>query len=171
MAMTNQLIDYNPIWIARFELEAALLKPVFSNDLLAIHHIGSTAIPGMLAKPEIDLLIVLKSESNFQSYFHAIESFGYRARPDANFSFGHWYFSKDIGGMRTHKMHLCSIAHPNVTEQIAFRDYLIQHPDQAQKYCRLKLELAASNTNGMLEYLNGKAPFISETLRLAKSGQ
>lgn len=109
----------------------------------------------------------MKSNSDFQSYFASLEQLGYRYRDDAPFSFGHWYFSKDTSGKRTHKLHLCSCSHRTVQEQILFRDYLIKNPERAAQYRELKLSLAASNTKGMLEYLEGKAPFIQETLRLA----
>ncbi|RYZ87259.1 MAG: GrpB family protein [Proteobacteria bacterium] len=169
MAITNQLNEYDPIWSVRFQSEVELLKPVFGRDLLEIHHVGSTAIPGMLAKPEIDILVVLHAGADLQSYLRQLEPHGYRSRPDANFSSGHLYFSKDVDGRRTHKLHLCLSTHPNVVEQLAFRDFLIRNPRRSELYRQLKLQLAASNTQGMSEYLEGKAPFIRETLELSKA--
>lgn len=167
MALTNHLEEFNPNWAQQFQSESKILRPLFGVDLIAIHHVGSTSIPGMVAKPEIDILIELKSSSDFQSFFSPLEALGYRYRDDAPFSFGHWYFSKDIAGKRTHKLHLCSSSHRTVNEQILFRDYLINNPESSAQYRDLKLKLAASNTKGMLEYLDGKAPFVQEILRLA----
>jgi len=167
MALTNQFEEFNPAWAEQFRTESEVLKPLFGENLIGIHHVGSTSIPGMIAKPEIDILVELKPDSDFQSYFAQIEQLGYRYRTDAPFSFGHWYFSKNTGGRRTHKLHLCSSEHRTVREQILFRDYLIKHPERAAMYRNLKINLAASNTKGMLEYLEGKAPFVHETLSLA----
>ena len=165
MALTNHFEAFSLNWAQQFRSESALLQPLFSEDVVAIHHVGSTAIPGMIAKPEIDILVELKSSSDFESYFPALEKLGYRYRDDAPFSFGHWFFSKDTNGKRTHKLHLCSSSHRTVKEQILFRDYLIQNPERAAQYRELKLGLANSNTKGMLEYLEGKAPFIQEILQ------
>ncbi|MGZ3781262.1 MAG: GrpB family protein [Pseudobdellovibrionaceae bacterium] len=167
MALTNQLEEFNPDWAKQFQSESDLLKPLFGENLMALHHVGSTSIPGMIAKPEIDILVELKSDCDFQSYFSLLKQLGYRYRDDAPFSFGHWYFSKDIEGRRTHKLHLCSCDHRTVKEQIMFRDYLIKNPARAAAYGELKLKLAASNPSSMLEYLAGKTPFVLETLRLA----
>ncbi len=171
MALTNQLEEFNPEWVNQFRSESDLLRSIFNEDLLGIYHVGSTAIPGMIAKPEIDILVVLKPEADFQSYFASLELQSYRYRADAPFPPGHWYFSKDINGRRTHKLHLFSSEHRTVEEQIIFRDYLIKNPSRAKMYRELKLNLAASNTKGMLEYLEGKSPFVRETLRLAGSIQ
>lgn len=168
MALTNKLEEFNLKWAKSFLLESQSLAPIFGADLVAIHHVGSTSIPGMIAKPEIDILVVLKPDSNFPSYFKLIETVGYRFRNEVDFGFGHWYFSKDVNGQRTHKLHLCSIEHPNVQEQLGFRDYLIEHPEKANSYRQLKMRLETTNVGGMREYLDGKAPFIQEVLRLTK---
>lgn len=168
MALTNNLEEFNLKWATSFLLESQNLAPIFGVDLVAIHHVGSTSIPGMIAKPEIDILVVLAPGSNFPNYIKLVETAGYRFRHDVDFGFGHWYFSKDLNGQRTHKLHLCSTQHPNVQEQLGFRDYLIRHPEKADSYRQLKMHLESSNLGGMREYLDGKAPFIQEILKLAK---
>jgi GrpB-like predicted nucleotidyltransferase (UPF0157 family) len=171
MALTSALENYNPIWPDLFELEKKSLTPLFKGELVEIHHVGSTAVPGMTAKPEIVILIILRSSTNFKLYFPAIESVGYRFRGEMPGAPGHWYFSKDQQGKRTHKLHLCGPDHSSVTEKIVFRDYLISNPDRAKAYAILKADLEKNNKSGMLEYLEKKTPFILETLRLAKGIQ
>jgi len=97
MALTSQLAEYNPQWPSFFDAEKARLIPIFGNELEAIHHVGSTAIEGMLAKPEIDILVVLKESAALESYFSKIEGLGYRNRGEEPGAPGHWYFSKDRG--------------------------------------------------------------------------
>jgi GrpB-like predicted nucleotidyltransferase (UPF0157 family)/2'-5' RNA ligase len=168
MAITSHLENYNNEWPKYFKLEQSILIPLFGTDLLEIHHVGSTAIIGMLAKPEIDILVVLKDNACFGDYFSKIESVGYTFRGEEPGTAGHWYFSKNQEGRRTHKLHLCGPAHPCVENQILFRDLLNQDGDRALKYAQLKQQLSENNTKGMLEYLEGKAPFIEETIQLAK---
>ena len=168
MALTSKLESYNPSWPNLYAEESATLLPLFGDDLSAIHHVGSTAIPGMKAKPEIDILVVLRERADFSSYFSVIELKGYRFRGEEPGAPGHWYFSKDQENRRTHKLHLCGPAHPCVSDQLLFRDFLIANPDRATEYAELKSTLEKTNSNGMMEYLEKKAPFILETLQRAK---
>jgi GrpB-like predicted nucleotidyltransferase (UPF0157 family) len=168
MALTSNLETYNTEWPSLFTKEAELLKPLFGVDLIDIHHVGSTAIPGMLAKPEIDILVILKDNADFASYFKKIETVGYTFRGEEPGVQGHWYFSKNQNQRRTHKLHLCGPTHPCVSDQLTFRNFLRKNTDRAQEYATLKKKLAESNASGMSEYLEKKAPFIQEILRLAK---
>ena len=122
----------------------------------------------MIAKPEIDILVVLQEARNLHSYFPDIANLGYDIRGEEPGAPGHWYFSRNEGGRRTHKLHLCGPEHPCIENQILFRDFLIGDSNRADLYQKLKVKLAESNAAGMTEYLNGKAPFIEETLRMAR---
>ncbi|MBK9322381.1 MAG: GrpB family protein [Bdellovibrionaceae bacterium] len=121
----------------------------------------------MLARPEIDILVSLKMTHVLWTIFQN-ESVGYTNRGEEPGAPGHWYFSKNQEGRRTHKLHLCGPSHPCVENQILFRDLLNQDVDRAQKYAQLKRQLSENNKNGMIEYLEGKAPFIEETIQHAK---
>ena len=79
MTRVIEVVDYNPNWIAAFEKEAAMLAPVFGQRLLEVHYIGSTAVPGLQAKPIIDILLVLDSTGDIDSFTPDIEALGYRA--------------------------------------------------------------------------------------------
>ncbi len=168
MPLTSNLEQFNQNWANLFVKEKKALYPLFGKDIIDIHHVGSTSIPGMLAKPEIDILVVLRPESDFSCYFLKIESLGYNFRGEESGHPGHWYFSKNKDNIRTHKLHLCGLEHPCVKEQLLFRDYLKSYPERAKKYSELKKKLADINTSGMAEYLAKKSPFIEETLKLAR---
>lgn len=168
MALTSELEEYKSNWPRLFEIEKVKLLPLFGKGLEAIHHVGSTSIPGMISKPEIDILVVLKEDENLQCYFSKIESLGYDFRGEEPGQPGHWYFSKNENGKRTHKLHLCGPKHPCVENQLLFRNFLKAFPDRAELYRKLKVQLAESNTDGMAEYVTGKSPFIEETLRMAR---
>jgi GrpB-like predicted nucleotidyltransferase (UPF0157 family) len=74
MTRVIEVVDYNPNWIAAFEKEAAMLAPVFGQRLLEVHHIGSTAVPGLQAKPIINILLVLDSTGDIDSFTPAMEA-------------------------------------------------------------------------------------------------
>lgn len=170
MTLTSEFEEYNAHWPAQFQTEASAIRSAIEPIwLVNIWHVGSTSIPGMLAKPEIDILVILKPEARFSDHFQRIESLGYRFRGEEPGEPSHWYFSKDVEGKRTHKLHLCGPAHVCVENQLLFRDYLIAAPDQALAYRTLKQDLAASNKHGMTEYLAKKAPFIRGILDLARA--
>ena len=95
---------------------------------------------------------------------------GYTVRGEEPGPPGHWYLSKNHKSVRTHKLHLCRLGHECITEQLLFQDYLRRHPVRASEYSNLKKALAEANTAGMAQYLDGKTPFIQETIRLAKLG-
>src|SRR5947208_7438006 len=101
-------------WRAAFACEARLLEHVFGDALVAIHHVGSTAIPGLPAKPIIDLLVVLRETSAIGRFSSAMEALGYRDRGECLEAEipgtpGRFYFSKDQGGKRTHHTHVCAV--------------------------------------------------------------
>jgi GrpB-like predicted nucleotidyltransferase (UPF0157 family) len=169
MAFTSDLEIFNPAWADLFSSEEKLLRPLFGKQFEGIHHVGSTAIPGVIAKPEIDILVILKEDTDFSSFFSKIESVGYTFRGEEPGAPGHWYFSKNQNQRRTHKLHLCGPTHPCVADQILFRDFLKKNPDCAREYSELKRQLAQSNGVGMTEYLAKKAPLIQEIIRIAKS--
>ena len=123
-------------WRAAFAREARALKHVFGEAVIAIHHVGSTSIPGLPAKPIIDLLVVLRETVTIGRFSSAMEALGYRVRGeclDAEVpgTPGRFYFSKDQDGRRTHHTHACAVGHVEIADKLAFRDYLRAHPRRA----------------------------------------
>ncbi|RWL75790.1 MAG: GrpB family protein [Mesorhizobium sp.] len=162
MPLTSSIRSYDPQWPQKYADEAARLAPIFGSALLELHHVGSTAVPGLAAKPEIDILAVVNSTGVPEEWARSFEKLGYRRGGDL--SPGHHFFKRDIEGVRTHKLHICREAHPSVAELLRFRDHLRRHPDDRVKYQELKIKLERENTEGIREYLSAKAPFIRSVL-------
>jgi len=176
MVRTIEVVQYDVAWTAAFNQEAVALSGVFGDALVAIHHIGSTSIPGLLAKPIIDILVVLKETRTIDRFSGAMEQLGYRVRGeclDAEVpgTPGRFYFSKDTDGLRTHQVHACAVGHPEVADKLAFRDYLRTHPHRAAAYGSLKRRLALDHRHDIVGYMRGKDDFIKSVLTEARPGQ
>ena len=162
---TLVVVDYKPEWSFSFEKEAAQLTVVFDPQLVAIHHIGSTAIPTIKAKPIIDILVVIKQIKTIETFNVPMRQLGYQPRGEClnnpiPGTAGRFYFSKDTDGVRTHQVHVCQVGHGDIDRMLAFRDYLRTHRENAQAYSRLKEHLAAEHRHDIVAYILGKEGFI-----------
>lgn len=166
MSLTSHISDYDPHWPAMFEAERLRIREKLGQLVREIHHVGSTAVPGMKAKPEIDLLIVVNNISEIEAINSGMAELGYDVRGECRIE-GRHYYSKNTRSVRTHKAHVCEIFHSNVARQIAFRDYMRDHHKDAQEYAELKLSLVQSNSMGMAEYLEGKRNYIEGIIQVA----
>jgi GrpB-like predicted nucleotidyltransferase (UPF0157 family) len=158
-----EIVAYDPTWPALYEAEATRLREVFGPELIAIHHIGSTAVPDLPAKPIIDIMIVIRDIRRIAEFDVGMVGLGYRVRGECLDAFGtpgRFYFSKDTDRVRTHQAHVMQLGHPEIEEKLAFRDYLRAHPQEAAAYADLKRRLAAENTQGIAEYIQGKDAFV-----------
>ena len=155
MALTSEIHEYSESWPARFERQKLLIEERLGDEVEEIHHVGSTSIVGLMAKPEIDLLVIVSSLAGIDLFDTGVVDLGYDVRGESGRIAGCRYFSKNVAGKRTHKAHLCVRSHRLAVEMIVFRDYLREHADHARAYERLKLGLANSNRTGMREYLDG----------------
>ncbi|WP_223476754.1 GrpB family protein [Oricola indica] len=162
MALTSKISEYDNRWPDMFNSEKAHLEGVFGAKAIEIHHVGSTAVPGLAAKPEIDVLVVVSDHGNEAGIDQAMSSFGYIR--GTNLSDGHHFYRRDVGGIRTHKVHVCLTKHWQISRMLGFRDLLRQDDDLRQKYQTLKLELESTNKHGIGEYLAQKAPFIDAVI-------
>ncbi|MCY1668150.1 GrpB family protein [Rhizobium sp. SL86] len=158
MALTSKISLYNSQWPFQFSVEAERIAKCFNSELRGIHHVGSTAVPDLAAKPEIDLLVELSEHQNEAIRDAAMRDLGYVR--GSNLSEGHHFFRRDVGGIRTHKVHICVMGHWQIERMIRFRDLLRADPAIRQQYQDLKLRLEANNREGIGEYLAQKAPFI-----------
>ena len=163
MALTSKITPYNADWPNQYRVEVSKLAPVFGSALVDIHHVGSTAIPGLAAKPEIDVLAVVENITHVEDWTDALTLQGYRRGGDL--SDGHLFFKRDVDGVRTHKLHLCISGHPKIGEMLGFRDFLRLNREVRDEYQALKLRLERDNTAGIAQYLKGKEPFIRSILK------
>jgi len=166
------IVDYNPDWQNQFLQEKEKLLSIFGDLALSIHHIGSTAIKTTKAKPEIDILIVVKDDSILSEYDRQMIDLGYRVRGeclDAGGTPGRFYYSKDVDNVRTHKVHLCKLGHKDIMEKLLFVKYLNDHPDQGRVYAQLKSNLSKKyDYRTIADYLKEKGIFIKEVIKKAK---
>jgi GrpB-like predicted nucleotidyltransferase (UPF0157 family) len=164
-----RLVPYDPSWPSQFEQDRALLERVLSDWLIGpIEHIGSTAVPGMIAKPVIDIMApVVNLMASRPAIAAAAEAayvhFPYR--PDVM----HW-FCKPSAAYRTHHLHLVPFASPLWAERIAFRDCLRNSPSVAAEYAELKKKLAAQFEFDREAYTDAKAPFVQRITQQALAG-
>lgn len=156
-----ELSAYDPGWADKYLLEAERLTAILSAEILAIHHIGSTAIPNIYAKPIIDILIVVKDIERIEHYNDQMAALDYAARGENGIP-GRRYFSKEIQGTRTHHVHIFQVGNPEIDRHIKFRDYLLTDSEEAQAYSRLKIELAKIYSDNVLYYTEAKSDFIHD---------
>lgn len=160
-----ELLPYRAEWPRLFEEEKARLQSALGQQVLDIQHVGSTAIPGMIAKPIIDIGIAVMDFDEARVCIGPIEHLGYEYRGEFGIPRRH-YFVK--GEPRTHHIHMNEIESSDWKEQVLFRDYLIEHPERAKEYADLKMGLARQFPTDREGYLEGKALFIDRVLRTAR---
>ena len=162
MKLTSKISPYDIRWSILFHAAKAQIAKAFGTELIDIHHVGSTAVLGLAAKPEIDILIEVSAHINETARNNVMRGLGYVRGSDL--SSGHHFYRRDINGVRTHKVHICISGHREIDRMLRFRDALINHKEIRQSYQDLKLELEKSNTGGIAEYLIRKAPFIDNVM-------
>jgi GrpB-like predicted nucleotidyltransferase (UPF0157 family) len=161
------VVEYTPQWKMLFEQESALLRNVLDRDLVTrIEHFGSTAVPGLAAKPIIDLLVGVCSLARAKNVaILQLKSLGYAYwfdNPDPY----RMFFVKGLppNSPRTHHIHM--VAPDSILwERLAFRDYLCNHPDEAARYAQLKYYLAQSYLSDREAYTTGKKAYIESVMQ------
>ena len=150
---------YNPDWPKFFDIEASKIKEALGTNCIAIHHIGSTSIPGLSAKPVIDILPVVRNIQEVDKATKVMESLGYEAKGEYGIAFRRYFQKgKDI---RTHNVHVYQESDPEISRYLKFRDWMRSHPSDAESYGKLKLELANKFPDDILQYCNGKDAFVA----------
>ncbi len=146
-----------------FLREAAQLREAFGQQLVSIHHIGSTSVRGMAAKPIIDMMPVVRHIARVEKINSAMIRLGYEPRGEYGIP-GRRYFVKGRDEQRTHHIHAYQSEHSEVARHLNFRDYLISHPVEAQRYASLKIDLAKQFPSDIGSYMAGKDSLIKEIL-------
>ena len=158
--------SYNPNWKNMYKEESEKIKNILNDIIIDIHHIGSTAIPGVKAKPVIDILVEVKDIEEVDQYNHKMEELGYEAMGE--YGIPKRRFFRKGGNKRTHHIHIFQAGNEEIERHINFKKYLITNPDRRQEYSKLKEKLANKYTYDVENYTNGKSDFIKEIDRKAK---
>jgi len=162
-----EVVPHNPRWRDVFEAEAKLVAAALGENVVAIHHIGSTAIPGIYAKPVVDLLIEVRVITEVDGRGSAMESLGYEVLGEYGIHGRRYFRRENREGIRTHHVHAFETGSAEVERHLAFRDYMIAHPADAQRYSELKRKLAGEHPQSFDAYMDGKDDFIKEIDRRA----
>jgi GrpB-like predicted nucleotidyltransferase (UPF0157 family) len=160
MTRVIEVVPYDSSWPTKYQLEVNRLKQVLRDEIVSAHHIGSTSIPGIRAKPIIDIMFEVRDISKIDGYNQQMIDLGYEPRGELGIP-GRRYFSREEPkDVRTHHLHVYQTGDTSLIRHIAFRDFMIAHPVDADAYARLKEELAEKFHDDVDEYIAGKGSFV-----------
>ena len=161
------IVDYDARWPKLFRREADRIGAVLQDRALRIEHTGSTSVPGLAAKPIIDILLEVRNSADEDSYLPLLKSAGYSLRirePD-------WYQHRMLNGPDTEvNLHVFSFGCPEIERILLFRDWLRNNAPDRELYARTKLALAQQEWTDVQEYADAKTTVIEEILARAGLG-
>lgn len=157
---------YNANWATEFDSEQRKLRKLLGDQAIAIEHIGSTSVPGLAAKPVIDLMAGVQELELACAFIEPLASLGYEHVIHVEFP-ERRFFRKGPWRAGTHHLHVYLYGSTAWTNQILFRNYLRKHAGVREQYQQLKEELAVRFPQDRVAYTKGKHPFITDVLRQA----
>lgn len=167
MVTGNPIIlqDYDPLWPRTFEMLRSRIAVVLTGITETIEHVGSTAVPGLAAKPIIDMDVLLASTSDLPLVIVRLASEGYEHEGDLGVT-GREAFRAPARDC-AHHLYVCGPGSPPYLQHVAFRDYLRTHAQDADAYAALQRDLSAKFPYDRDAYTDGKSEFIAEILKRA----
>jgi GrpB-like predicted nucleotidyltransferase (UPF0157 family) len=158
------LAEYDPEWPELFAREEARIRTILGDRVVEIHHTGSTSVPGLAAKPVVDITLVVPDSADEAAYVPAMEAAGYRLvirEPD-------WFEHRVFKGPDTNiNLHVFSPGCPEIARMVGFRDWLRTHPDDRDLYERTKRELATRTWKYVQNYADAKTKVVEEIVARA----
>jgi len=165
-----EIVPYDPTWPVEFKAEAARIRAALDGIALRIDHNGSTAIPGLAAKPIIDIQVSVQSLRPLKTYGGPLQTIGYHHVPHTDDSFCP-FFHRPASWPHTHHVHVVQAGGDEERRTLAFRDYLRAHPEAAREYAALKAQLAEAfsgdDFTSREAYAAAKSDFVTQILLLA----
>lgn len=163
------VVAYDPQWPVQFEQEKERIRAAFPNRVLTIEHIGSTAVPGLAAKPVIDIAVGIPRLAEAETYLPGLIELGYLYEPCLEETFPERRFLwKGTPLVHTYHVHLAEVDHPILVRPKLFRDYLRQHAEAKAAYTTLKMDLAVRCGQDIDAYVAGKTALIEQILDQAQ---
>lgn len=171
MSSSIRLIDYDPKWPILYEEEKASILGVIGDFIVDIQHIGSTAVPGLAAKPIIDIMMAIRRLALVENCIQPLQTIGYEYLGEYGIP-GRHYFRKPPGHPHsTHHVHMVERESDFWERHILFRDFLRVHSDEAQRYYELKREVAAKFVSERDAYTEAKTAFIKSVVDKARASK
>jgi GrpB-like predicted nucleotidyltransferase (UPF0157 family) len=171
MTPAIEIVPYDPGWPAAFEVEASRIRRALGAIALRIDHHGSTAVPGLAAKPIIDIQISVASLQPLSEFAAPLHAIGYTHVPHADDTFCP-FFHRPAQWPHTHHVHVVAAGSDDEWRTLAFRDYLREHADAAREYAQLKQQLAARLVGADAEsreaYARAKTEFVERVIADAR---
>jgi GrpB-like predicted nucleotidyltransferase (UPF0157 family) len=161
-----RLAPHNAGWVQVYETERARIEAAIGPHILEVQHVGSTSIPGIAAKPIVDIAVGVASFEGARVCIAPLEALGYTYRGEHGIPGRHYFTRGDPTLYHVHMHETTSRAWGNL---VLFRDYLLRHPEEARAYLALKQRLAGLHRHDRRAYTDGKAPFIEHILELARA--
>jgi GrpB-like predicted nucleotidyltransferase (UPF0157 family)/SAM-dependent methyltransferase len=168
-----EVVDPDPSWADRFEaervrLERALRDAGVDDEVVAIEHVGSTAVDGLAAKPVIDISIGLRRWPASEAFIAALEDLGYHHRGESEIAGRHYLTDGPSGGDRTRQIHVVTHGSRFWVDHLLFRDHLRTHPGDAARYARAKRQAARDHRHDVIGYMEAKHEVVRDILRRAR---
>ncbi|MHA1863126.1 MAG: GrpB family protein [Candidatus Thorarchaeota archaeon] len=168
MTREIRVVPYDDNWPALYDQEISRINSVLEEEIISVHHIGSTSIPGMSAKPIIDILLEVKDIVKIDRYDNQMIALSYKPRGELGIP-GRRYFSREEPqDVRTHHIHSFQTGNVGLERHLAFRNYMIAHPEDVKTYSELKIVLARRFQWDVDGYISGKHLYMErmETVAL-----
>ncbi|MBR0438368.1 MAG: GrpB family protein [Clostridia bacterium] len=154
------VVKYDSAWTEAFEKIAEEILSVLGSLAVRIEHVGSTSVPGLSAKPVIDMDIVIRDETVLQETISALQDIGYVHEGDLGIKGREAFRYERKDHLMKHHLYVCPADSPELRRHIAFRDYLLSHPDAVREYGSIKEEAARLYSDDIDGYIRYKSPFI-----------
>jgi GrpB-like predicted nucleotidyltransferase (UPF0157 family) len=156
-----RIVEHDPSWATQAQDELRRIGEALGPVALHLEHVGSTAVPGLAAKPILDLQLSVAAIEPRERYVTPLERLGYLFVPDPESPDFH-LFAKPPERPRTHHLHVCEVGSGHELRHVAVRDYLHAHPDEAARYAAFKRELVERFPEDRLAYIEGKEEYVRE---------
>ena len=151
------IVDYDPEWPALYAREEARIRSILGDRVVEIHHTGSTSVPGLAAKPIIDITLAVPDSSDEPAYVPDLEAGGYRL----NIREPHWFEHRTFKGPDTNvNLHVFSPGCQEIERMVGFRDWLRTHPEDRELYLQTKRDLSTRTWAYVQNYADAKTPVV-----------
>lgn len=161
-----RIVAYDATWPRLFSSEAAKIQGALGDVAIDLHHVGSTAVPGLRSKPIVDILVTVGDIAALSTYRIPLERIGYAFTHDVEYPDFH-FFGRPRQRPRRYHVHVCEAGSVHERRHLAVRDYLAAHPEEARQYGSIKAEAAASFPGDRIAYMDAKGPWVNDLERRA----